>query len=254
VPSIALWALSLASLVLAAGCSNLVLGVRATQPRIEQRVQLRVTLEREQQRGAEPDCLVLPSASKASVDGVNLKLVDRGGLAKGGGRCKAARFELVGDVAPGPKAESVVRVELPSAGDAAAEVAEMRVAHLLTPRRPALAPRHAPAAATTQVRAGDPVTLTWAPETDRLFPAMSGLGLYFYWKADSFSGQLGAQRIRREGRAFHFTVPPMRAGPVKLRLEPGHPHPRVQVLECSVARCDGGPALPAQPIELRVLP
>ncbi len=231
----------------ASACSSLVLSVRATQPKIDEPVQVVVTLEREQERGAELDCLVVAATSTASVDGVALKLVERGGRDKSGTRCRPARFELRSDAAPTPSKESVVRVELAGDDGGEGEVAEMRVAHLLTPRRPTLSP-------STRVRAGDPVTLSWSPETDELFDAMSGLGLYFYWEADDFSGQLGAKRIRREGRAFHFTVPTMRIGRVKLRLEPGTPHPRVKVLACNVSRCDGGPALPARPIELRVVP
>ncbi|MCK5799598.1 MAG: hypothetical protein KAI47_20550 [Deltaproteobacteria bacterium] len=226
--------------MVATGCGSLSLAVRATQPQLDHPAKLQVTLARQQASGEAPDCLRLSAGATAKIDGVALQLKDRGGLDAQGHRCRPARFVLGGATRPGPAAESVVVVE---DGDLSAE---MHVANLLVARRPRITPGRT-------LRAGDRVTLTWEPKSDRVFPPLSGLGLFFYGQADGFSGQLGAHRIERVGRRYRFTLPPMRVGKVKLRLEPGAPQPRVKVLSCGVAHCEGGPALPARPITLTIV-
>jgi len=233
--------LAIVAPLLASGCSNLALSVRATQPKVGGPVDLAVLLQRDRRPGEELDCLTVGAGATATVDGLVLKLVSRGGKVAGARRCKPARFELPGGAAlPLPRAESTVEVK---DGE---RTATMRVAHLLSQRRLSIKPGK-------RLSAGDRASVTWRPESDRVFPPMSGLGLYFYWPAEGFSGSLGAARIGRKGRVYSFTVPPMRQGPVWLRLEPGAPHPRAEVLSCSVASCQGGPALPARPLRLQIV-
>lgn len=226
-------------LPLASGCSSLALTVRAMQPRADGPVELQVLLMRERRAGDDAPCLRVSRRARARVDGAPLQLKERGGRNAGGG-CKPVRFELAAG-ARRPTAQAVNTITV-SDGELEARVS---IARLLSPRRLRVRP-------SKTLRSGDRASVSW-PKPDQVFAPLPQRSLYFYWPADGFSGTLGPHRIEQQGRSFHFTVPAMRPGNIWLRLEPGAPHPRARVVECSVARCDAGAALPARPLRLKIV-
>ena len=179
---------------------DLELTVQASQ-RIDGPLELTATLSREGD-----ECFVAPPQMRIVVDGRPLEMVYAGGASRGqmisGVRvqmtpCNGASFHATGFER---RPRSQITVELGN------RRAHMTVNNLLVPRVLRVLP-------STQLRAGDRVTLEWTPTTDQW--SRSGPAEVFLYWPDDFSQH---PRAEFDAPNVRFTMPAVRPGPAKVDL------------------------------------
>lgn len=172
-------------------------------------------------------CFVAPDGLEVTLDGRKMARVFAGGRAYpakmsgvtiGPPTCAGASWRIMVPAGEAPPT-SVVLFALNGG------TAQMKIEHLLTPRRIRLA------GGGKTVIAGGLVTVEWTPASDTLRRAPRAVTLHVY-RPNAFSETVSVEAI--DGHAFRFTLPKVPTGPAFVDLQLGE-----DLFRPRIAACDG---------------
>lgn len=217
--------------------------------RVDDSVEVAVALGRPGLRlGARADapCFQAPEGLVVTLDGAPMRLAFAGGKARGmmmsgvnfgGSECASATW--LARIPAGGDAPAVSTVEFALNGG----TAQMKIEHLLAPRRTALK------GGGLTVKPGAPVTLEWAPASDRPLRAPRAAQLHVY-RPNTFSKTVPLRSI--DGHRFSATLPVVPEGEAFLDLMLGEALMRPRIAACTALRSCTAGAVNSMPLKVTV--